>query len=71
MEAIGVNWSYLITQILILGVWPLLSLIALFMMQHSKFTAIPQFLWTMLILGFPVFGALAFFILKPGARNHF
>jgi len=69
MDAIGVNLYYLIIQALILGVWPLLSLSALFMMQRSILTAIPQFLWTLLILAIPVFGALAFFILKPGGRK--
>ncbi|UCH61153.1 MAG: hypothetical protein JSV61_06645 [Anaerolineales bacterium] len=70
MNAMGINLSYLIIQVLILGVWPLLSLAALYTMQHSSFTALPQFLWTLLVLTIPIFGALAFFILKPGVKKY-
>ena len=65
MEAIGINWGFLIIQILVFGAYPLLSLIALFALRRSRITGITQVLWALLIIAIPVLGALAFFIIKP------
>jgi hypothetical protein len=65
----GINWGYLIIQMFILGIYPLLSLVALFALRRSHVTGITQVLWALLIVAIPVLGALAFFIVKPTENN--
>jgi hypothetical protein len=65
----GINWGYLIIQLLIFGIYPLLSLVALFALRRSRVTGITQVLWALLIVAIPVLGALAFFIVKPTENN--
>ena len=65
----GINWGYLIVQLLIFGIYPLLSLVALFALRRSRVTGITQVLWALLIVAIPVLGALAFFIVKPTENN--
>ena len=50
---------------LILGIYPLLSLVALFALRRNRLTGITQFLWALLIVAVPVMGALAFLIVNP------
>jgi Phospholipase_D-nuclease N-terminal len=64
MEPLGINWGYLIIQLLIFGLYPILSLVALFALRRSRVTGITQVLWALLIVAIPVLGALAFFIVK-------
>ena len=61
----GINWGYLIVQLFLFGVYPVLGLMALFALRRSRVTGIVQVLWAWLIVAIPVFGALAFFIVKP------
>jgi len=65
MQMIGVNWGFLIIQLLILGSWPILSLIALFALRRAPVTGINQAIWALLIIAIPILGALAFFIVRP------
>lgn len=65
MEMLGINWAYLLVQTLICGVYPLLSLIALFALRTSRLTGMVQVLWVLVIVAIPVLGALAFFIVRP------
>jgi hypothetical protein len=65
MEPLGINWGYLIIQLLIFGLYPILSLVALFALRRSRVTGITQVLWALLIVAIPVLGAWAFFIVKP------
>ncbi len=65
MELLGINWGYLLVQMLIFGIYPLLSLIALFALRQSRVTGITQVLWALLIVAIPILGGLAFFIVRP------
>jgi hypothetical protein len=65
----GINWGYLIIQMLIFGIYPLLSLVALFSLRRSHVTGITQVVWALLIVAIPVLGSLAFFIVKPTENN--
>jgi hypothetical protein len=65
MDILGINWGYLIIEFLIFGLYPALSLIALFALRRSPVTGITQVLWALLIIAIPILGALAFFIVKP------
>lgn len=66
MDSLGINLGFLEIQLLVCGVWPLLSLAALVGLRHSHQTGITKVLWTALILTVPVLGALAFFISNYG-----
>jgi len=65
MDALGINWGFLLIQLLILGSWPILSLIALFALRRRRLPGTSQVLWALLVVAIPVLGALAFFIVKP------
>ena len=65
MEPLGINWGYSLVQMLIFGIYPLLSLTALFALRQSRVNGITQVLWALLIVAIPVLGALAFFIVRP------
>ena len=65
MEALGINWGFLIIQVLIFSIIPALSLMALLALRRTHITGIIQVLWALLIVAIPVLGALAFFIVKP------
>ena len=69
MDMLGINWGYLIIQMLVFGIYPLLSLIALFALRRNHITGVTQVLWALLIVAIPVLGALAFFIVKPTEKS--
>ena len=69
MMTLGINWGYLIVQLLVFGIYPLLSLLALFALRRSHLTGITQALWALLIVAIPVLDALAFFIVKPTEKT--
>jgi len=39
---------------------------SLIRLGQAKLDEIPRFLWALLILGFPIVGSLAFFLVAPG-----
>jgi hypothetical protein len=65
MEAIGINFGFLIIQtifvILLIGL-PLISLIDL---SKKKLSGTPLALWVLIICAIPAFGAIAYWIVKP------
>jgi len=69
METIGINWGILIINLLLIGSWPLFSIIALLGLRHSHLTGTIQALWALLVVAVPVLGALAFYIVKPGVND--
>lgn len=69
METLGINWGILIINLLIIGSWPLFSIIALLGLRRSHLTGTNQALWAFLIVAVPILGALAFFIVRPSEKN--
>lgn len=65
----GINLDFLKIQLLVCGVWPLLSLAAWVGLRRSHQTGITKVLWTALILAVPILGALAFFIVSSNGNN--
>ena len=68
MESLGINLGLLITQLvsfLVIGGYPILSLVALFALRLNRLTGTNQAIWALLIIAIPFLGALAFFIVKP------
>jgi len=59
----------MILEVLILVIYPLLSVVALFALRQSQLTGIPQVLWAFLIVVVPFLGALAFFIVNPSEKT--
>lgn len=54
-----------VSELLILGAWPILSLVALFALRSRPLTGVAQAIWALLIIVIPVLGPLAFFIVAP------
>jgi len=69
MDRLGINWAYLILQLLILGAWLILALAALVRLRRAPLHGTSQAIWAALILVIPIMGALAFFIVRPGDSN--
>ncbi len=69
MDSLGINLGFLEIQLLVCGVWPLLSLAALVGLRRSHHTGITKVLWTALILAVPILGALAYFIVRSEECN--
>jgi len=65
LQLLGINWGFLIIQLLIFGSWSILSIIALFALRRAQVTGINQAIWALLIIVIPILGALAFFIVRP------
>ena len=58
----------MILNVMVFGIYPLLSLAALLALRNSQLTGILQFLWVVLIVMVPFLGALAFFIVNPSEK---
>ena len=65
MDTLSINWTALIVQLLFVGTWPLLSLIALYGLRRRALSGGSQALWACLIVVVPILGAVAFFIVRP------
>jgi hypothetical protein len=66
MDAMGINFGFLIVQLIpvILIVLPIISLIDL---SKKKLSGMPLALWVLIICAIPFLGALAYWIVKPTA----
>ena len=72
MDTLGLNLGFLLIQLLniiIIGIWPILSLVALFALRRKHLKGTNQALWVLMIVAIPVLGALALFIIKPNESN--
>ena len=69
MGTSGINWGILIINLLIIGSWPLFSIIALLGLRRRNLTGTNQTLWAFLVVAVPILGALAFYIVGPGEKN--
>lgn len=69
MDSLGINMEYLIIQLIVIGIWPILVLCALFTLRRAQLAEINKALWTFIIITIPLLGSLAFFIVKPGKEN--
>lgn len=65
MDSLGINTGYFMLQMLLIVIWPLLSLFALFMLRRSHVAGTPLVLWAAMIVAIPVLGAAAFLIIRP------
>lgn len=68
MSSIGINLGFLLVQIfnllLIVG-WIVLAIYAFLQMRKQSLTEEQRLLWSVVIIVFPIIGALAFLLRKP------
>ena len=64
----GLGFGYVLMQVLffLLAVaWIVASVVALFSLKKATLSTITKALWVMILLGIPVLGVVAYFIIKP------
>ena len=69
MEPVGSRPNIGVYELLILCLWPILSLAALFVLRNRSLSGIAQAVWALMIIAIPVLGPLAFFIVMPKDRQ--
>ena len=68
MEAYGINFGYLLIQLCSLSLffgWLILAALGLLSLRRSGLPPTAQALWSLILVGVPVLGAAAFFIVRP------
>jgi ABC-type amino acid transport system permease subunit len=64
----GFGFAHVLMQVfifLLLIGWVVASIVALFALRNVKLSSIAKALWVLIILGIPVLGVIAYFIIKP------
>ena len=69
MDAIGINFGFLVVQLLAVLLWLGLPVITLLHLRNQKLNGVPLALWVLLICAIPVLGALAYWIVRPSAEK--
>lgn len=72
MDIFNLDLSILLAQLtnfIILGSWPLLSLIALLSLRRCKLQPVVQAMWVFIVLAIPILGAVAFWIINPSEEE--
>ena len=73
MSNMGVSFGYLavvLFNFLLLAVWVGLAIYALFQLRSRKIDDTARVIWVLAILLIPIFGAVAFWIIKPGFQGN-
>jgi len=64
----GFGFAHVLMQVfifLLLIGWVVASIVALFALRNVKLSSIAKALWVLIILGIPVLGVIAYFIIRP------
>ena len=64
----GFGFAHILMQVfifLLLIGWVVASIVALFALRNVKLSSIAKALWVLIILGIPVLGVIAYFIMRP------
>ena len=64
----GFGFAHILMQVfifLLLIGWVIASIVALFALRNVKLSSIAKALWVLIILGIPVLGVIAYFIIRP------
>jgi hypothetical protein len=69
MDALGINFGFLIVQLLAVLLWLGLPVTTLLHLRNQKLNGVPLVLWVLLICAIPVLGALAYWIVRPSAEK--
>lgn len=68
----GFGFGYVLFQVLfflLIVAWVVASLVAVVGLKKVKLSAIAKALWVMILLGIPVLGVVAYFIIKPSEEE--
>jgi hypothetical protein len=68
----GFGFGYVLVQVLfflLIVAWVVASLVAVVGLKKAKLSAIAKALWVMILLGVPVLGVVAYFIIKPSEEE--
>lgn len=68
----GFGYGYVLVQVLfflLIVAWVVASLVALVGLKKVKLSEIAKALWVMILLGIPVLGVVAYFIIKPSEEE--
>lgn len=68
----GFGYGYVLFQVLIflmIVAWVVASLVAVVGLRKVKLSTIAKALWVMILLGIPVLGVVAYFIIKPSEEE--
>lgn len=72
MESLGINFGFLLVQILNLLIvfgWITVAIVSLFNLRNRRLTGTPLVMWALIICAIPILGALAYWIIKPSAES--
>lgn len=69
MEPIGINFGFLIVQLLSLILVIGLPIVSLIDLSKKKLSGAPLAIWALIICAIPLLGALAYWIVKPTAET--
>jgi hypothetical protein len=69
MDALGINGTFLLIQLIPVILFIGLPIIALIDLAKKKMSGTPLALWVLIICAVPLLGALAFWIVKPTSEN--
>jgi len=64
----GFGFAHVLMQVfifLLLIGWVVASIVALFALRNVKLSSIAKALWVLIILGIPILGVIAYFIIRP------
>ena len=65
MSTFTLSTAFLVLNVILLISWVALAIIALITLNGRNLSATPKAIWSLIILGIPILGAVAFFIIKP------
>ncbi len=69
MQSVGLNLGYLLVlllNVILLAGWIILAIVALFQLRVRSLNDTAKVIWVTVILLVPIFGAIAFWIIRPG-----
>lgn len=66
MELSGINWGYLLANVVVLAAWPISAIFALTQLRGRDLPKVARAIWAAVILMVPFLGVIAFWIVQPG-----
>ena len=66
MDLLGINWGYLLANIVVLAAWPISAIFALSQLRNRDLPEVARAIWAAVILVVPFLGVIAFWIVQPG-----
>jgi len=69
MDLLGINWGYLLANIVVLAAWPISAIFALSQLRNRDLPEVARAIWAAVILMVPFLGVIAFWIVQPGENR--